>query len=479
MNPSIPLSPGLLLLGGYAAGALVLTWWLARNQRIGKAQFLLANRQLGCWESAFSIAATWIWAPALFLASQKAYTQGIVGVIWFTVPNVLCLILFAFFAERIRQLAPEGFTLSDYMRRRYGNRVHLLYVVQMVGLAACSFAVQLLAGAHVLEAVTGIPFFWVTALLAVIALAYSIFGGLKASVVTDYAQMVVILVVTAVIVPWTFVRCGGLSTLIAGWGGHSGRFGNPFSADGLSVAWSFGVPVTIGLLAGPFGDQSFWQRAFATELAHVRAAFIRGALIFSAVPVLLSLLGFIAAGKGLLVSNPELVNLETVTYFLPAAAIWPMALMLLSGLVSTLDSNLCAVASIAAHDLVRCSESEGADSWKKNKKALPAAWLAMIALAVAGVTIANLPGMKILYLFLFYGTLRASTLLPTIAALRGFQPREKSVAGGILLAMITGLPLFAYGGLNDNTTAKVAGAILTVCLPGAVMWMGSKSRPPD
>ena len=65
---------------------------------------------------AFSVAAAWIWAPALFVSAETAYTQGWVGLFWFVIPNVSCLVLFSFFAAKLRDRFPSGFTLSGYMR---------------------------------------------------------------------------------------------------------------------------------------------------------------------------------------------------------------------------------------------------------------------------------------------------------------------------------------------------------------------------
>ena len=113
-----------------------------------------------------------------------------------------------------------------------------------------------------------------------------------------------------VLVGWSVFEAGGLSIVAAGLGGKSGTYMNLLSADSLELALTFGIPVTIGLLAGPFGDQSFWQRAFATERRHVKSAFIWGAVIFAMVPLVMSQLGFIAAGSGLDVHDPATVNLE-------------------------------------------------------------------------------------------------------------------------------------------------------------------------
>ena len=85
------LSPegGLLFLILYGATMIALTAWITKGRRQDKVEFLLANRGIGVLPGAMSIAASWIWAPALFIASQKAYEQGIAGLFWFTFPNPL------------------------------------------------------------------------------------------------------------------------------------------------------------------------------------------------------------------------------------------------------------------------------------------------------------------------------------------------------------------------------------------------------
>lgn len=94
-HPPFSAVNGLLLILAYGLCAFALTWLSIKGRVASKLEFLLADRNLGVWPAAFSIAATWIWAPALFLASEKAYTQGLAGVFWFIAPNVACLLLFA------------------------------------------------------------------------------------------------------------------------------------------------------------------------------------------------------------------------------------------------------------------------------------------------------------------------------------------------------------------------------------------------
>lgn len=477
--PVFSITQGILLMAGYGVLAFAISWIFSHRSHSGKLQFLVAGRSLGKWESAFSISATWIWAPALFIAAQKAYTQGLAGLFWFTVPNVLCLIIFAYFAENIRRKLPEGFTLSDYMRGRFSKRVQNLYMLELVGLAACSFAVQLLAGGKIIAALTGIPYFWVTVALAAISLSYSLFSGLKASVVTDYAQMIWILLVGFTLVPWAIANAGGMEVVVKGLGGISGEFSGIFSGKGLEVAVAFGIPVTIGLLAGPFGDQSFWQRAFATKQEHVKSAFIWGALIFAVVPLLMSLTGFIAAGKGWTMTDVATTNLETVMRLLPVWTLIPFVYMLLSGLISTQDSNLCSIASIVGHDIANRREKTDTTGEAGNSRVMRMSRLSMAVLAVITIAIANLPGIKILHLFLFYGTLRASTLLPTVLTLLSEKIAEKGVFWGILAAILIGLPVFAYGSITGDTPWVVTGSLFTVLSSGMITFIVSILQKTD
>lgn len=453
---------GIVLIGVYAVLIYTVIFLFAKGYAGSKEGFLVGDREIPSWQGAFSIAATWIWAPALFLGAQKAYDQGVVGVFWFVVPNVLCLIIFSYFAVRIRNRLPHGFTLSGFMRETYSKRVQRLYMGQLVGLSICSFAVQLLAGGSIISALTGLNFFWVTALMSVIALGYSLSSGLKGSVVADYLQMSLILLIGFTLIPWVVWQAGGWNTIQSGLGGISGNYTNVFDTWGAEVFLTFGLSTTIGLLSGPFGDQSFWQRAFSIQERHVKKTFIRGALIFATVPILMSLLGFVMAGSRIPVTNTQLVNLEAILTYLPAWTAFPFTLMILCGLVSTLDSCLSAVSSIAGHDLF----SERAMSRKSISDGLHTSRLSMVFLAIAAVVIANLPNMQILYLFLFYGTLRATTLLPTIFTLTTNHVSERGVFYGIMGSFVLGLPIFAYGNFGGHTEWIIIGSLTSVLFSG-------------
>ena len=144
---------GLAVVAGF--GAVMLTASAVRRRAPGLDQFLVANRSVGTVVGAMSVASTWIWAPALFIAAQKAYQQGLPGLMWFTVPNVGCLVLFAFVASRIREVFPQGYTLPQYVATRFNARTHVAYLFCFLALQICSMGVQLIAGAALLNAMSG------------------------------------------------------------------------------------------------------------------------------------------------------------------------------------------------------------------------------------------------------------------------------------------------------------------------------------
>ena len=255
----------------------------------------------------------------------------------------------------------------------------------------------------------------------------------------------------------------GVGTLLAGLGGINGTHAHLFDATGIAVMLSFGLPTTIGLLSGTFGDQMFWQRVFSVKHA-VKKTMISAAFIFAIVPISLACFGFFAAGAKLDIADTQLVNVGAVINFCPRWFLYLFFLLILSGLISTVDSILCAVSSVAGHDIVQRLKAKTGRDYKE----LTIARIGMVMVAILAIAVANIPGMTITYLFLFYGTLRSSVMLPTIFAIKGRKMTERGIFYGILASLIIGLPIFAIGNLNGNVPMIVAGSLLTIGLSGVI-----------
>ena len=353
---------------------------------------------------------------------------------------------------------PAGYAGRNHAFRVYAQEIQVRAGEESISLSILSTAVQLLAGGKILSTATGLPLWAMTIVLAVIAFSYSQISGIKASVFTDTIQMVFLLLACAIFVPWALKLNGGTAAIqIAG---ASGEYGHLFSEKGLEVFLGFGLPTAIGLFAGPFGDQCFWQRAFSIRKDRIGRSFGLGAVMFAVVPLSMGILGFIASGTGFIPADTGMVSFELIKAIFPAWVIIPFMFMLISGLLSTVDSNLCAIASLTT-DLKATARLKDADQIKVSKAS-------MIALLIVGILIANIPGLTVTHMFLFYCTLRATTMLPTMLTLMNARLTASGVVAGVLTALLVGLPIFAYGTISNLSAYKTAGSLITVLSSGMV-----------
>ncbi len=452
----------LIILLAYAVIMFGITVFITKKEN-NIERFCVGNRNIGWGVSALSIAATWIWAPALFTSTENAYMKGFAGLFWFLIPNVICLILFIPFAKRIRNEMPKGITLSGYMYKKYHSKaVRNTYLFQLGALSTLSTGVQLLAGSKILSRLTKIPFIVMTIIMAIIAFSYSQFSGIKASILTDAIQMVFMLIISVCFVIFGIKNSGGLKILSTGLGGITEDARYLFSKRGWEIFLDFGLPTTIGLISGPFGDQCFWQRAFCVKKDKIGKAFFVGALLFAIVPLSMGILGFIGAGIRYAAKDAGIINFELINVLFPMWTIIPFLFMIVSGLLSTIDSNLCAISSLTT-DILK-------------KRTLRKTKLSMILLLVVGITVANIPNLTVTHLFLMYGTLRAATLFPTIFTLKGIRLKPQSIVIGIISALVIGLPVFGYGSIKGIAIYKTIGSLLTVILSGVISLVLSRKR---
>ena len=119
---------------------------------------------------------------------------------------------------------------------------------QLGALSALSTGVQLLAGSKILSMLTGIPFWIMTVIMAVIAYSYSQFSGIKASILTDSIQMAFMLIASVCFAVFGIKNGGGIQNMFAGIGGYTGECSSLFSAKGIEIFLGFGLPTTVGLI---------------------------------------------------------------------------------------------------------------------------------------------------------------------------------------------------------------------------------------
>ncbi len=491
-EPIVELSLGttyflLFVFGLFMVG---ITWAFARWKKYTSAEgFLVAERKVGWFVGGASVAASWIWAPALFVSTLFAYQSGLAGLFWFVVPNMVAVTLFAFIAPIIRKKLPYGYTLPQWIRIKLkSEKVHKMYLFPFFFYQLMAVTVQLYAGGNLLALLLNVPVYQATAIItiamiAAIPLIYSLLSGLEASVITDFVQLLLIIVALVIIIPWILgvVGIGAISSGLSGLSGSSNIF-DP------KIAFSLGIVTAIGLIAGALSDQQFWQRAFAIKKEHLRKAFTWGALAFGIVPIVLGLLGFIGASSTFGVTLPEgidasMVGVMVVGKILPLWVVFLFVVMLLSALSSTLDSGMNAAASLYATDVMKYTKDEqklmlkAEEGYKLTYKEklekhlldarrLSGSRSTMVWMTVLGFIVAlgviYIPGFELQQLWWIFNTIAACVVVPTILSLFWERLDARGVFWGVLLAFFVGLPLFIYSNIINKPVWIVLSALFVV-----------------
>lgn len=455
-------STGYWFLAIFAVAITLITYYFSRWQGWRtKAGFLLANRKVGWVLGGFSIASSWIWAPALFVSVQVAYQMGLAGIFWFTLPNILALVIFAIFAPRIRSRLPEGYTFTQYIKYRLqSRRVHKIFLFPFFFYQLMAVVVQLFAGGSLLALLTGIPLTIIMPILAVIVLIYTLISGFQASVVTDFVQLGLIYVIGIVILPLAWHAAGGAHAIGAGIHGIQ-NIGSMFDAG---VAFSFGIVTAIGLIAGSISDQSNWQRAFAVKEGKVVKAFIFGSILFGIVPIALSTLGFLGANPALHIALPQgidssMIGVQAVATLLPFWAVTLFVVMLLAGLSSALDAGLSAASSLWVTDVVKP---------KDDSHTIKAARLSMVGITILGLLISlgaiYIPHFGLQQLWWVFNTIAACVMVPTVLSLYWNKLDERGVFWGVLVSFVIGIPLFIYSNIINKPGWIVGSSLFIVII---------------
>lgn len=453
---------GYWFLAIFAIAITGFTYVFTRRQNyLSTEGFLLANRKVGWVLGGFSIASSWIWAPALFVSVQTAYEQGLAGIFWFTLPNICALLIFAFFAPKIRAKLPMGYTFTQYIKYRLeSERVHRIFLLPYLFYQLMAVVVQLFAGGSLLSLLTGIPLTTVMPILAIMVLIYTSISGFQASIITDFVQLGLIYGIGAIILTLVFTTVGGAQAIVPGLHGIQ----NVKNILDPGVAFSFGIVTSIGLLAGSISDQSNWQRAWAIKETQVVKAFIFGAILFGLVPIGLSVLGFIAANPNLNILLPantdvSMIGVQTVATLLPAWAVSLFVIMLIAGLSSALDAGLSAASSLWVIDLIKPTNDQ---------EAVVSARKAMIIFTLLGLLVSlislHIPGFGLKQLWWVFNTIAACIAMPTILSLYWNNLSEKGVFWGVLTSFIIGIPLFIYSNIVNNPAWVVGSSLFIISL---------------
>ncbi|MHC4574488.1 MAG: sodium:solute symporter family protein [Planctomycetota bacterium] len=312
------------------------------------SEFSLAKRALPLALIFGSLCATYV-GPAFSIGFVgKGFKTGFLflGIgLAYAVQNILVGLLVA---PRLRGLK-DCHTLGDAVGQKYDRKCQVAAGIISVGLCAGFSAVMAKAGGIVLTDVFELPS-WSSVILVVgVTALYTTFGGLRASVITDafqFAAFAILLPVTLLLVLMFHLE-GGVSTFAReAWAAGGSAMGSttPLEIVGLVAAFMLGET-----LIPPYAN-----RALASKTTRVsRNGFILAG-VFSVVWFMVMVsLGIAARGIVPAGTDEDLVLLELVKTKMPAEGYALLLVVLVSVVMSSLDSLLNAGAVAFAEDVVK------------------------------------------------------------------------------------------------------------------------------
>ena len=204
------MSIHLALLIVYSVAIVALGVWSARLVR-RSGDFFVAGRRLGPGLIFTTMIAANIGAGSTVGAAGLAYRDGL-SAWWWVGSAGLGSLVFAFWvAPRLWRVAAKHdfYTTGDYLEFRYGASVRVVASL-LVGLGTLALlAGQLIAGAAILNVLTGIPR-WAGALIGGgIMTVYFTAGGLIGSARVNILQLAVMMTGFALALPIALQRVGG------------------------------------------------------------------------------------------------------------------------------------------------------------------------------------------------------------------------------------------------------------------------------
>ncbi len=349
--------------------------------------FLIAGGKVHPYIMAISYGATFISTSAIVGFGGAAGVFGM-GLLWLTFLNIAfgIAIAFIFFGKKTRKMGMnlDAHTFPEFLGRRYDSR----FIQGLGGVVIFLFmpiytGVVLIGAARFIESTLNINFMVALLVFSVIIAAYVIAGGLKGVMYTDALQGTIMFLGMLVLVLFTYISLGGISSAHQGLtnimdrvpdallaGGHQGWTNMP--ALGSPLWWNLVstiiLGVGIGVLAQPQLVVRFMTVKSSKELNRAvlvggifilfmtGTAFVVGSLSNAYFFQQTGQISLEAAGGNTDLIIPTYINLAMPTWF-----VYLFMLTLLAAAMSTISSQFHTLGSAFSRDIIGIRSKETQD----------------------------------------------------------------------------------------------------------------------
>ncbi len=395
-----------------------------------------------------SMFGTWV----LLSPGETGANFGIISLVGYAIGMAGIAVMYMFFGPKLREVMPNGHSVTEYVKHRFGTAPFVSVVVVIIFIMGIFITAEMTAITTAVHILTGSPA-WATAIaVGVVVVAYTAYGGLRASIYTDRIQFWVLMPVILLLVIVAGVLVAGTGTWESA--GEAGLLS--LSSEG---SYFFGIVLIIGIIASNAFHPGMWQRVYTVESQRALNRSLWGATAL-AIPItfLLGMAGIAAVGNGSVESfaYPE-VSAALFALATDLFPLWMHFLMLVCALMlamSTLDTLMNGLASSLATDMAGMGVS-------RNALMLQARAVTAV-LAVPAIIVAA-QGFSVLYVFLIADLLGAAIAVPMLTGLYSARMPGWAVLLGGAAGIIVGALFYPKPDL-------VSPMLLTAPAGGQMFW---------
>lgn len=400
----------LLLFGFYGLTFLMALRIGAKKENVDG--YMVANGAIGFGMSAASMTATWIWAASFYAAASSGYKYGLSGALHYGFWGALMILFIYPFGKRFRELAPQAHTLAEIMHARHGRSSQMILAGSNIVGSVISLMVNFTAAGALVAVLSPLSFIHGVLIAGFGVLSYTLWSGFRSSVMTDFGQLMAMILAAVIIIPMIFFTLGGPQLFAEGMPRLNLEQASFFSKTAFLEQ---GAPFFVAVLAYAIGNQTIAQRLFAVREDLIKPTFITATVGYGAIVIGLGMLGFLALLAGVQPMDGDLNNLipQMAATYLPPFAVGLLFIMVIGSLSSTADSDLAALSALVMTDIYGKNLARG----RPNPTTM--LWvgrLTMITATLIGVIFASMK-LDILSMLIFVGALWGAIVFPVIASL--------------------------------------------------------------
>lgn len=419
----------LLMVGFYVLTFLMSLMISRRNESVDG--YMVSNSAVGFGLSAASMIATWVWAASFYASATSGFKYGLSGPIHYGFWGALMVLFIYPFGRRFRKLAPEAHTLAEVMHARHGRSSQMIMAISNLVGSCISLMVNFTAAGALVSVLSPLSFIQGVLIAGLGVLSYTLWSGFRASVLTDFSQLVAMVLAAVVIIPLIFYNAGGTDFLADNMWRLSSEQANFFSTTAILEQ---GAPYFVAVLAYAIGNQTIAQRLFAVREDLIRSTFLTATIGYGAIVIGLGMLGLLALFAGIIPVDGDMNNIipQMASQYLPPFGIALFFILVVGSLSSTADADLCALSAIVMTDVYGKNIAKG----KPNPQRM--LWwgrFTMIIATMLGVVFASLR-LDILVMLVFVGALWGAIVFPVIVSCYWDRVTNRAFTTSVFCAVI-------------------------------------------